>query len=894
MVLFRSQFEYQVGGSLDGDAPSYVTRPADSIFYEALHAGRSCHVLNSRQMGKSSLRARTMRRLQSAGKTCIFVDLTGIGASEMTPEKWYAGFVYSLVSGCHLADTFSWQVWWRQQRDLLAPAQRLRRFIEEILLGEIDGDIVIFVDEIDRVLSQNFSLDDFFALLRFFDESRAIDPVYRRLTFALLGVAAPWQLIRDRSRNPSNIGMAIELRGFGPDEIAPLAKGLQGKVSAPEKVLAEILEWTGGQPFLTQKLCQQVLRSIESDSGPLSIERIVREKILDNWEARDEPEHLRTIRDRILRDPSTAGRLLEIYGRILLDGSIAAEDSLEQKELRLSGLVVEREGRLLVYNRVYATVFNAAWVDRQLAGLRPYHDRLSAWLDSEDEFFLLRGQELQDALAWALGKSLGDTDYRYLVASQDLARRQIQDSLDATERAGQLLASTVHRARQEIARQPPRPKRLAAIALGVTGALLSLRFAGFLQRWEWDAIDRFTRWRSAGQPPETRVAVVTIDETDIQRIGRWPVPDRQLADAIARIEAANPRAIGLDLYRDLPVEPGYRDLARQFSASDRLFGIEKAVEPTVAPPDVLREKQRVGFADQIVDADGKVRRALLSIGRGDEVRASLAVELALHYLQRANISLESIDADRYRLGKAVFDRFEKNDGGYIRANNMGGYQIWLDYRGTAEKFPTFTLRQLLDGQVPPALLEDRVVLIGMAAESSNDFFNTPYNSGPFDSGRPLPGVFLHANIVSQILSAALDGRPLSRSLPEAIEGLWILLWAGAGVSIGRYRKLLPVALLSLTGGLVGGCYLAFLHGWWLPLVPAALALGCTSALVPIITWRVREKQIFRRVLNDLLAIARSEPFAGRLAIEYLKRSESAENQAEIERQLAGQPEKEQP
>jgi adenylate cyclase len=893
MVLSPPSFEYQVGGSLDGDAPSYVTRQADAVFYEALHAGQFCYVLNSRQMGKSSLRVRTMRRLQQAGKTCVFIDLTGIGCLDITEEKWYAGFVYSLISGCDLASAFPWQKWWREHREFLSPVQLLRAFLEEVLLTEIPGDMVIFVDEIDQVLNQNFSLDDFFGLIRFFWEKRASNPIYYRLTFAFLGVTTPRDLIADRSRTPFNIGKAIELRGFTREESAPLQDGLRGKVDSPENVVAEILQWTGGQPFLTQKICQRLLQESEERELP-SIETFIRQRVIENWEAKDDPEHLRTIRDRLLRDPNRTPRLLDLYRTILQTGSIASDDSIEQRELRLSGLVVDRDGELRVYNRIYESIFHLGWIDRQLANLRPYSDSLQQWLasDGRDQSCLLRGQALQDTLAWALGKSLGDTDYRYLVASQELAQQHTQQSLDATERASQILSTAIALAKAEVTQQGGRWDRVPRIALLVAVPLLALRFGGFLQGFEWNAIDRFTRWRSLSEPRENRLVLVTIDEEDIARVGRWPVPDRPLARVLQEIESRGAQSIGLDLYRDLPVEPGHTELLQRFAASDRLFGIEKAIEPRVAPPPILSQKQRIGFADQVIDADGRVRRVLLAIEEDNQqLRASFAVELALHYLQSENIALEPLDTDHYRLGKAVFERFHSDDGGYIRANT-GGYQIWLDYRGQINRFPTISFQKILDRQIPPDFFTDRVVLIGMTAESSNDFFDTPYSSERFIPSQRMAGVVVHANIVSQILAASLDGRPLQRSWPEPVESLWILLWAGAGASIGhrtRSRFSWTLAVIIPIGGLIGGSYLAFLLGWWLPLVPAALSFTGAAIVLPIVSGREREKQIFDRTLTELIRITEEEPLAGKLAIEYLKRSESSENQAEIARRWHDRP-----
>ena len=249
-------FSYQIGGSLASTSPSYVERKADRELDEALRQGQFCYILNSRQMGKSSLRVRAMERLQAEGTVCIFIDLTGMGTQDLTPEKWYAGIVRSIVSACQLK--LNWRNWWREKRDLCTPAQRLNLFIEEVLLVEVSSKIVIFIDEIDRVLSQKFSLDDFFALIHSCYQKRQVNPDYNRLTFTLLGVAAPRDLIRDKTQSPFNVGKAINLEGFKLEEAFPLVLGLANRVSDPQNLLADILSWTGGQPFLTQKLCQLV------------------------------------------------------------------------------------------------------------------------------------------------------------------------------------------------------------------------------------------------------------------------------------------------------------------------------------------------------------------------------------------------------------------------------------------------------------------------------------------------------------------------------------------------------------------------------------------------------------------------------------------------------------
>ncbi|BAY77182.1 diguanylate cyclase with PAS/PAC and Chase2 sensors [Nostoc linckia NIES-25] len=293
-------------------------------------------------------------------------------------------------------------------------------------------------------------------------------------------------------------------------------------------------------------------------------------------------------------------------------------------------------------------------------------------------------------------------------------------------------------------------------AAGVAVCVLFLRSIGLLQSLELAGLDQFFRLRP-NESPEERITIVVIDEAYLDQVGSWPIPDRNIAELLQKLNVHKPRAIGLDIYRNLPVEPGNEELRNAYKSMPNLIGIEllaneKNKNLTVSPPLGLNKNQ-VGFNNVLYDPDGKVRRSLLYWHVEDKVHESFALKLALSYLKSKGITPTQAKSnpEYLQLGKAVFTRFEVNDGAYVGADARG-YQILSNFPKPKSQNPSVefshfrqvSMSDVLADKVQENLIKDRVILIGSTAPSLQDFVFIPYSSGLMGTAKPVAGIQLQA------------------------------------------------------------------------------------------------------------------------------------------------------
>ncbi|MEM1173008.1 MAG: CHASE2 domain-containing protein [Cyanobacteria bacterium P01_H01_bin.35] len=772
------------GGSLRGNDPSYVVRKQDTELLEKLLAGEYCYVFNARQMGKSSMRVRAMKKLRSQGCKCIPIDMTRLGVSTKE-EYWYEGFLGEIFYGCDLPNSINYQDWIASHQNL-NNIQLFARFIEEILFVNFPypQKIYIFLDEIDVLVKLPLEMrNDFFAFIRSCYNRRAEDGKcdYHRLIFAFVGVATPDDLIRDSQRTPFNVGYPIELTELSFENGKEvLTKRLEGIVEEPEFVLKKVFDWTGGQPFLTQKLCQIIIDYAE-DSEP-DVDELVEEHILTYWEEKDNPTHFKYMHDYLVNHVEFAPQLLGLYQEILQKGEVKTDDSSVQMALRLSGIVIKRQKKLFVFNKIYQKIFNEDWVKEKLA------EKLANLENNLDN-----SQAKPKPKPKTLGMSLG-------------------------------------------------------IAGLVGVGVIILRSLGLLQSFELNEYDRLMGWRPSEPPdPRLLIVEATATDINKYGISN-SLTDENLAKVIAKLETHQPAIIGVDYFREkpLPSESSYQKLLTILSNNPKIIAVCSAIgdnknKPRTKPPKGVPEK-RLGFTELIKDPGQIkiVRRHLMFMNKIPDspcqTEYSLSARVALNYLENQGIKEEDTLTRNVKIGQVIFKDILEGQGFYQKIDS-GGIQVLLNYRNS-DQFPnkvaeSITISDVLNNNFDESLVKDKIVLIGNTDPNGSDNFYTPY-SFQLVSQKQMAGVIVHAHQVSQIISAVLDGRPLIIFWDRWVDWLWILgSSAIGGVVAWRFHQVLFFGFFI--GGNIMALYLVSLifltKGFVVPLVPSVLASIITGVSV---------------------------------------------------------------
>lgn len=353
------------GGTLSPTNVDYVVRPSDALILAALRRRDFCYVLSSRQMGKSSLLARATATLRAEGWRVVPVDMTTLGT--VTRSVWYQTLCEWILDASNSVLTVS-QFWSEPG------VSDVRRFCNLIsaLAAESPAPLAIVFDEIDSTIPLPFT-DDFFASLRSIHNERAYHPELKNVVFALAGVAAPHELIKDKHRTPFNIGQPIDVTDFTAEEAAHL---LNGSGAVPQclqsVVLGRILHWTGGQPYLTHLLCRLLpnFSDMASESDLVEqVDKLVATRLLEDGNLKREA-HLSHIAERLRAYRGPGGRrALQLILMRLHRNKPVSDKALSQPltALKLAGVVrVTSSGMVRFTNEAYRRTFSRSWVSTEL------------------------------------------------------------------------------------------------------------------------------------------------------------------------------------------------------------------------------------------------------------------------------------------------------------------------------------------------------------------------------------------------------------------------------------------------------------------------------------------------------------------------------------------------
>ncbi|MBD2070026.1 CHASE2 domain-containing protein [Leptolyngbya sp. FACHB-671] len=429
--------------------------------------------------------------------------------------------------------------------------------------------------------------------------------------------------------------------------------------------------------------------------------------------------------------------------------------------------------------------------------------------------------------------------------------------------------------------------------------VLLIRWTGLLQIQEWMAFDSLSS-RCSSSTAEHFIVIVGIDEADLDRVGGFPIPDQTLVDLLKTLQRYSPAVIGLGLFRDMPVQPGHDALAQMLAQNLNLVGVEMALNPepslNIKPPSML-PSERIGFVDVSVDEDGKLRRMVLASQTERGMLYSFALQLAQRYLASQNIPFqaENFTSKSIQLGTSELSQFQASSGGYIRAKTMG-HQALFNFCAAQSLFQTLSLTDVLQQNFAPEWIRDRIVIIGMTAPSVKDVFFTSALRETLSSrliSRLIPatqliyGVEVQAHAANQIINIALTRQPQLRVWADAWEYLWIASWGLLGIMLeillqSPWRSVL--SLVVATAILIGISFFALILGWWIPLVPAGLALNGAGLVTAFLERNLRFELEYRRVAVERMYEAIHNGPLQHLAV-VLRSLDESNSPGELQQQL---------
>ncbi len=657
---------HSTGGSLSADDPTYVDRKQDVELLEKLLKGEYCYVFNARQMGKSSLRVKVIDKLRAKGHQCLSIDMSILSEFSISKESWYDGFFGEILERCDLENSSNSQDWIASQRNL-GNLKRWKLLIEEILFGNFPTQkIYIFIDEIDT-LGKCYFKDEILGFIRSCYNRRAEDKNsdYHRLVFGFFGAATPGDLIKNRWHTPFNIGHGIELTELSFTEAGKrLIQGLKDYVEEPYVVLQKVFDWSGGQPFLTQKLCQIIVDYAESNRP--DVDKLIEENILNDWEEKDNPPHLKYIRDYLVSDIE----LLRLYQKVLKQREVKFNNSQIQMSLRLSGVVLKKQSKLAVFNKIYQTIFNQDWVEEQLANLEddsdfpipiPEPKRLSVSLVIASLVWV--GVIGIRALGWLQPLELNEFDR--------LIRWRPQEMPDPN-------ILIVEATKQDIGK------------FGVGNTLEDGTLAE---------------------------VIVKIDAIQPAIIG-WDLWREKYLKS-----EANYRKL-------LTLLANNQKIIAVCSASEYRQNKPGTIPPEGVPKERLGFTDLVLDNSQV----DIIRRYLMFMGEEQKepckTKYSLSARVALDFLAIKGIKPENVPQGNIKIRDVTFKPLRKGKGIYQKIDDRG-FQILLNYRNSDKVdnkvAQTISISEVLDGEINDSLVKDKIVLIGITDPASGDKFYTPYS-----------------------------------------------------------------------------------------------------------------------------------------------------------------------